>query len=48
MTILRWRRPCREGRKREFAAFGWNPEEIPDPESVETFERSKLKWDEIA
>jgi maltooligosyltrehalose trehalohydrolase len=36
----------REGRKREFAAFGWDPEEIPDPESVETLERSKLNWDE--
>jgi maltooligosyltrehalose trehalohydrolase len=36
-----------EGRKREFAAFGWNPDEIPDPEKTETFERSKLKWDEI-
>jgi maltooligosyltrehalose trehalohydrolase len=35
-----------EGRKREFAAFGWAPESIPDPEAVETFERSKLKWDE--
>lgn len=37
----------REGRKREFAAFGWNPDEIPNPEEAETFERSKLKWDEI-
>ena len=36
-----------EGRKREFAAFGWNPDVIPDPEKTETFERSKLKWDEI-
>jgi maltooligosyltrehalose trehalohydrolase len=36
-----------EGRKREFAAFGWLPEEIPDPESRETFERSKLHWDEV-
>jgi maltooligosyltrehalose trehalohydrolase len=35
-----------EGRRREFAAFGWNPEEIPDPQAVETFERSKLKWSE--
>jgi maltooligosyltrehalose trehalohydrolase len=35
------------GRQAEFAAFGWNPEEIPDPESRETFERSKLKWDEV-
>ena len=35
------------GRRGEFAAFGWKPEEIPDPEKVETFERSKLKWDEV-
>ena len=37
-----------EGRKREFAAFGWAPESIPDPEAVETFLRSKLKWDEAS
>lgn len=36
-----------EGRKREFAAFGWNPDEVPDPESRETFERSKLDWSEV-
>ncbi len=36
-----------EGRKREFAAFGWNPSEVPDPEKEETFKRSKLKWAEI-
>jgi maltooligosyltrehalose trehalohydrolase len=36
-----------EGRKREFAAFGWNPASIPDPERLETFERSKLLWDEM-
>lgn len=36
-----------EGRKREFAAFGWNPEEIPDAGSVETFKRSKLRWEEV-
>ena len=35
-----------EGRKREFETFGWAPELIPDPEAVETFVRSKLKWDE--
>jgi maltooligosyltrehalose trehalohydrolase len=34
------------GRKREFAAFGWAPESIPDPEDAATFERSKLKWAE--
>lgn len=35
-----------EGRRREFAAFGWDPRVIPDPGNVETFERSKLRWDE--
>lgn len=40
-------RAVSEGRKREFAAFGWLPEEVADPESRETFERSKLNWDEI-
>ncbi|HMF53279.1 MAG TPA: malto-oligosyltrehalose trehalohydrolase, partial [Edaphobacter sp.] len=39
-------RSVSEGRKREFSAFGWSPDEIPDPESKETFERSKLKWSE--
>ena len=37
----------REGRRREFAAFGWNPEEIPDPQDAATFERSRLRWEEI-
>ncbi len=36
-----------DGRKRDFAAFGWKAEEVPDPESRETFERSKLNWSEI-
>jgi maltooligosyltrehalose trehalohydrolase len=36
-----------EGRKREFAAFGWKPEDVPDPQDQKTFERSKLKWNEI-
>lgn len=40
-------RSVSEGRKREFAAFGWLPEEIPDPEKKETFDRSKLQWDEM-
>jgi maltooligosyltrehalose trehalohydrolase len=34
------------GRRREFAAFGWNPADIPDPQSPATFQRSKLNWDE--
>jgi maltooligosyltrehalose trehalohydrolase len=41
------RKAVKDGRRGEFAAFGWNPTDIPDPESVETFERSKLKWDEV-
>jgi len=37
----------REGRRKEFVAFGWKPEEVPDPQASETFERSKLNWSEI-
>ena len=36
-----------EGRKHAFAAFGWDPATIPNPESPATFERSKLNWDEV-
>jgi maltooligosyltrehalose trehalohydrolase len=36
----------REGRRREFAAFGWKPEDVPDPQAEETFARSRLRWDE--
>jgi maltooligosyltrehalose trehalohydrolase len=35
-----------EGRKRDFAAFGWDPASIPDPADRGTFERSKLDWNE--
>ncbi|MFL6428332.1 MAG: malto-oligosyltrehalose trehalohydrolase [Acidobacteriaceae bacterium] len=35
-----------EGRRKEFAAFGWSPEEVPDPQAEETFLRSKLRWQE--
>jgi maltooligosyltrehalose trehalohydrolase len=37
----------REGRRREFAAFGWDPETIPDPQDPGTFELSKLDWGEL-
>jgi maltooligosyltrehalose trehalohydrolase len=40
------RRGVAEGRKKEFASFGWKPEDVPDPEDPATFERSKLHWDE--
>jgi maltooligosyltrehalose trehalohydrolase len=37
-----------EGRRREFASFGWDPEDVPDPQDPETFLRSKLDWDELS
>jgi maltooligosyltrehalose trehalohydrolase len=37
----------KKGRQSEFAAFGWKPEDIPDPEDAETYLRSKLDWSEI-
>ena len=40
-------RAVSEGRKREFAAFGWDSGDIPDPEKRETFDRSKLNWSEV-
>ena len=36
----------RDGRRREFAAFGWAPEAIPDPQDPATFSRSRLRWEE--
>ncbi len=36
-----------EGRKREFAAFGFDSGEIPNPEDRSSFTDSKLKWDEV-
>jgi maltooligosyltrehalose trehalohydrolase len=36
-----------KGRRKEFAAFGWDPTTVPDPQHSETFERSRLRWDEI-
>ena len=37
-----------EGRRREFASFGWDPSDVPDPQDPETFRRSKLDWDEVS
>jgi maltooligosyltrehalose trehalohydrolase len=36
-----------EGRCREFASFGWQRDEIPDPVSAVSFLQSKLLWDEL-
>lgn len=35
----------RQGRRREFAHFGWNPDDIPDPQDPATFMRSRLNRD---
>jgi maltooligosyltrehalose trehalohydrolase len=37
----------REGRCREFVAFGWKPEDTADPQAPETFHTSALNWSEI-
>src|SRR5262249_46334561 len=39
-------RAVSEGRRREFARFGIEPHDVPDPQALETFERSKLDWTE--
>ncbi len=36
-----------EGRKKEFEAFGWTPDQIPDPQDEQTFLQSKLNWAEL-
>ncbi|HSH44215.1 MAG TPA: DUF3459 domain-containing protein, partial [Longimicrobiales bacterium] len=36
----------RQGRRREFAAFGWDPDAVPDPQDPATFQRSRLRWEE--
>lgn len=36
-----------EGRKQEFAEHGWNADEIPDPQDPQTFQRSKLDWENV-
>jgi maltooligosyltrehalose trehalohydrolase len=40
-------RAVSEGRRREFEAFGWKPEDVPDPQDPATFLRSKLDWSEL-
>ena len=36
----------RKGRRAEFASFVADASKVPDPQASDTFERSKLKWDE--
>ncbi|MGB6208695.1 malto-oligosyltrehalose trehalohydrolase [Mycobacterium sp.] len=40
-------RATAEGRRKEFADHGWDADEIPDPQDPQTFQRSKLEWDEV-
>ena len=39
------RKAVAEGRKNEFAAFGFG-DDVPDPEDRESYEKSKLNWEE--
>jgi maltooligosyltrehalose trehalohydrolase len=41
-------RAVREGRCREFEAFGWQPGATADPQAPETFAGSKLNWEEVS
>ena len=36
-----------EGRKKEFVHFGWNEDEIPDPQAEQTFTDSRLNWENL-
>jgi maltooligosyltrehalose trehalohydrolase len=36
-----------EGRRNEFSHFGWDPDQVPDPQAPETFRASRLDWDEL-
>jgi maltooligosyltrehalose trehalohydrolase len=35
------------GRRGEFKAFGWKPEDVPDPQHPTTIARSTLQWSEL-
>jgi maltooligosyltrehalose trehalohydrolase len=37
-----------EGRKSEFASHGWDSDDIPNPQDIATYDRSKLVWDEVS
>jgi maltooligosyltrehalose trehalohydrolase len=41
-------RKITEGRRAEFARFGWDPAEVPDPQAESTFTASRLRWEERA
>ena len=37
----------RSGRRAEFASHGWDTEDVPDPQSEQTFRDSQLDWAEL-
>jgi maltooligosyltrehalose trehalohydrolase len=39
-------RTVSDGRRHEFSSFGWDPDSVPDPQLLATFERSRLDWAE--
>ena len=39
-------RAVAQGRRSEFGEFGWEPDEVPDPQDPATFQRSCLDWSE--
>jgi maltooligosyltrehalose trehalohydrolase len=38
----------RTGRRQEFAAYGWDASDIPDPQDPETWRSSVLDWSEVS
>ena len=40
-------RAVAQGRRSEFGAFGWQPEDVPDPQQPATFERSRIDWSQL-
>ena len=38
----------RSGRRAEFADYGWNATDVPDPQDRQTFLRSKLDWSQLS
>jgi maltooligosyltrehalose trehalohydrolase len=40
-------RAVSQGRRHEFAAFGWDESAVPDPQDETTFARSRLDWGEL-
>jgi maltooligosyltrehalose trehalohydrolase len=41
-------RAVSDGRRHEFASFGWDPDDVPDPQDAASFQRSRLDWTEAA